>query len=107
MVRYLSRVEYLRHGSPFVSLVELRIAEQVEAATLEAVEQMLRPNVRRSDLLFRRSPDSWLLVASASGLELDPLLRRLVEVWQSEQRNRPGEAWPGPGHGGQGKLERA
>lgn len=94
MVRYLSRVEYLRNGSSHVSLVHLTIADEADAISLETVEQVLLPNVRRSDLLFRRSPNSWLLVAAANNLELDPLLHRLVEVWERENRNRPGRALP-------------
>ena len=94
MMRYLTRVEYLRNGSSYVSLVHLSVPAETEEASFQVVEQVLLSNVRRADLLFRRSPSSWLLVAAANNLELDPLIHRLLEVWERENRNRPGEPLP-------------
>lgn len=88
MARYLGLVEHFRYGSSWVSLISLSVEEDLEASQSAEIEELLQRNLRASDLLFRKAPNVWLLVAASNQLELECLVERLNEVWSAENRNR-------------------
>ena len=92
--RFLRRIEQLRDGSCYVTLISAHVEPMVDPDLLENVGQFLQHQVRRSDLLFFRQPSSWLLVAAANRQELDPLLRRIAKARVDTNRNRVGEELP-------------
>lgn len=94
MARYLAVVEQFRNGSSWVSLIALSVEAGLDASQNADIEELLQRNLRGSDLLFRKAPNVWLLVAASNQLELECLLERLNEVWNAENRNRLDAALP-------------
>lgn len=88
IVRYLKMVEHFRRDSSELSLIALSVEADVGGSQSAEIDELLQRNLRRSDLLFRRTPNVWLLVAASNQLEFDNLVERLDEVWNAENRNR-------------------
>ncbi|MCH7515193.1 MAG: hypothetical protein IH947_14815 [Bacteroidetes bacterium] len=50
--------------------------------------------MRRSDLVFRTLPHSWLMVAPTNQRDLSPLMSRLARAWEHANNKRPAGALP-------------
>jgi diguanylate cyclase (GGDEF)-like protein len=81
------------YSSP-LALLSATIKDAVDRARLDEVEQFLQRQLRRSDLLFRRQPNTWLVVAAAGAVELGQMASRLERARAQANRNRPSGALP-------------
>lgn len=92
--RYLGRIDMLRSGCAFVSLISLTSSSGAEPAQLDELEQLVQHHIRRSDLLFRTLPHRWLLVAAANQEDMKPMITRIQKMHAEATRNRPRQPLP-------------
>lgn len=86
---------YLERRRPsVVSLLIATASDGVDSVLLDGVEDFLQHQLRRSDLLFRARPTRWLIVAAASGIEIERMVSRLEQALAEINRNRPGHELP-------------
>ncbi len=94
MQRYLSHVRRFREDSIYVSLLSGHVDRSVNPVLLDDVGWFLQNRMRRSDLVFRTLPHSWLMVAPTNQRDLSPLMSRLARAWEHANNKRPSGALP-------------
>ncbi|TWT40467.1 Non-motile and phage-resistance protein [Phycisphaerae bacterium RAS1] len=83
-----------RLSTPAASLLSAQAGAAVDARVLDALDGFLQHQLRRSDLLFRTAPDSWLIVAAAGESELGCMIARIERARADTNRNRPSGPLP-------------
>ena len=94
MQRYLSHVRRFREDSIYVSLLSGHVDRSINAVLLDDVGWFLQNRMRRSDLVFRTLPHSWLIVAPTNQRDLSPLMSRLACAWEYANNKRTSGALP-------------
>jgi hypothetical protein len=92
--RYLDRVDDFLRGSSYVSLLEIRTEHPASSSLLDEADRLLHRQTRRSDLIFRRQPRAWLLVAPGDQQDPHHMIQRIKESWQETIRTRPSGRLP-------------
>lgn len=91
---YLERIESIRSGSTFVSLVAIGTTPSSASATWCESECFLQHHLRRTDLLFPGRERQVFLVAPGRPEEISKLLTRLAAARNDANRNRPASPLP-------------
>ncbi len=94
MQRYLSHIRRFREDSIYVSLLSGHVDRSINPVLLDDVGWFLQNRMRRSDLVFRTLPHSWLIVAPTNQRDLSPLMSRLACAWEYANNKRPSGALP-------------
>jgi len=94
MQRYLAHVRRFREDSIYISLLSGHVDRSVNPVLLDDVGWFLQNRMRRSDLVFRTLPHSWLMVAPTNQHDLSPLMSRLARAWEHANNKRPSGALP-------------
>jgi hypothetical protein len=92
--RFLDKVDIFRNGSQYVSLARVHADADAGDAALGEFETFLQHQIRRSDLVFRNSRTTWLLVAASNQRNLTEMFCRVEESRDLSNRNRPGQPLP-------------
>jgi hypothetical protein len=94
LTRYLERIEGIRQGSNFVSLLGAGVGSAVNPERLDETEQFLQQQMRRSDLIFRVEQNRWLLVAATGRQGPAAMVRRIEGAWSQACKSRPDQPPP-------------
>ena len=94
MQRYLSHIRRFREDSIYISLLSGHVDRRINPVLLDDVGWFLQNRMRRSDLVFRTLPHSWLMVAPTNQRDLSPLMSRLARAWEHANNKRPSGALP-------------
>jgi len=94
MSRYLTRIEYLRDGSPQITLLQVDVAESVSDAMVEDVNVFLSCLLCATDLLFHIRPTTWLIVLPVAETEITAFRERVEREFIASNRNRIGKPLP-------------
>lgn len=89
VVKYLQRLQKRHGGALRISLIRARVERCLDPSLAEAMDSFFYYILRRHDLLFRVSPNEWMLLVASSELEIGSFLQRAAEALADANRNRP------------------
>ncbi len=91
---YLERVQAVRTRDVFVTLLEAEIVARTQGDALDEVHDVLEDNTRRTDLIYRTGPSSWLIAAASREPGMDTLTRRMQDALRDGQGSSRDGALP-------------
>jgi len=84
---YLERVRSMRTDAVYASVLTAT-ADSTDRAAIQALQDFLEDNIRRTDLLYPSRPPTWIMVATTPELGTEHLMARMHQAHAEVNRNR-------------------